>query len=90
MNKERAMAMKREDILEALGIESESNWLLHGLAGFGIGCVVGAAVAMLLAPKSGAELRSDIMERGRDLMQKGREQFPSSETMGKTPGPPTY
>jgi hypothetical protein len=83
------MTMNKEDILEALGIETSGNWLVHGLAGFGIGCVVGAAVAMLLAPKSGAELRSDLMERGRDLMQKGREQFGSSE-MGKTPMPPTY
>ncbi len=82
------MAMNKEDILEALGIEAESNWFVHGLAGFGIGCVVGAAVAMLLAPRSGAELRETIMERGRDLMQKGREQFHSTE--GKPPGSPTY
>jgi gas vesicle protein len=50
--------------------------------------VVGAAVAMLLAPKSGAELRSDLMERGRDLMQKGREQFTSPESKPATP--PSY
>ena len=77
--------VNKEDILEALGIERQSNWWLHGLAGFGIGCVVGAAVAMLLAPKSGQELREDLMERGRDLMQKGREQFGE-----KPPIPPTY
>jgi hypothetical protein len=67
------MAMKKHDILEALGIESETNWLLHGLAGFGLGCLVGATVAMLLAPKSGSELRGDLMERGRDLLHRGRE-----------------
>jgi hypothetical protein len=78
------MAMNREDILEALGIESGNKWFLHGLAGFGIGCVVGAAVAMLLAPKSGAELREDILEKSRDLMRKGREQ------MASTPPNPTY
>ena len=82
------MAMNKDDILEALGIEGGSNWFLHGLAGFGIGCVVGAAVAMLVAPKSGAELRGDLMERGRDLMQKGREQFAQPET--KPPTTPSY
>ena len=82
------MAMSKQDILEALGIEREGNWFLHGLAGFGIGCVVGAAVAILVAPKSGAELREDLMERGRDMMKKGREQFQSTE--GKNPNPPSY
>ncbi len=82
------MSLNKEDVLEALGIESGNSWFLHALAGFGVGCVVGAAAAMLLAPKSGSELRSDLMERGRDLVQKGREQFQSSE-MGKNP-PTTY
>jgi hypothetical protein len=76
--------VNKDDILDALGIHTQTNWWVTGLAGFGIGCVVGAAVAMLLAPKSGAELREDLMERGRDLMQKGREQFE------KQPIPPTY
>ena len=67
------MAMNKEDILEALGIETGKNGYIYGLAGFGIGCVVGAAVAILMAPKSGAELRADLRERGRDLMNKGRE-----------------
>ena len=82
------MAMNKEDILEALGIETSGNWFLHSLAGFGIGCVVGAAVAMLVAPKSGAELRGDLMERGRDLMHKGREQLANLES--KPPTTPTY
>lgn len=79
--------VNKDDILDALGIQTQSNWWMHGLAGFGIGCVVGAAVAMLLAPKSGQELREDLMERGRDLMNKGREQFGQGE---KNPIPPTY
>jgi gas vesicle protein len=72
--------VNKDDILEALGIETNNNnWYLHALAGFGVGCVVGAAVAIFLAPKSGAELREDLMERGRDLMHKGREQFAQGE-----------
>jgi len=82
------MAINKSDILEALGIQEERNWLMYGLAGFGIGCVVGASVAILLAPKSGAELRSNIMEKGRDLLRRGREQM--QEGMGTTPTQPTY
>jgi gas vesicle protein len=83
--------VNKEDILEALGIQNNNSWWLYGLAGFGIGCVVGAGVAMLIAPKTGAELRSQLMERGRDLINKGKEQFPNTmETMGKSPTTPTY
>ncbi len=68
------MRFNKSDILDALGIEQQSNdWIVHSLAGFGIGCVVGAAVAMLVAPKSGQELREDLTERGRDLFQRGKE-----------------
>jgi len=68
------MTFRKEDILDALGIERESgNWLPIALAGFGLGCVVGGAVALLLAPKAGSELRGDILDRGRDLVGKGRE-----------------
>jgi hypothetical protein len=67
------MAIKRDDILEALGIESGPKWLPIALAGFGVGAVVGAAVAILLAPKSGRELRSDLVEKGRDLMGRAKE-----------------
>ena len=83
------MRFSKSDILEALGIEQESGneWLGHSLAGFGIGCVVGAAVAMLLAPKSGKELREDIAERGRDLFTKGRQV--TDQYTGEDSEPPT-
>jgi hypothetical protein len=87
------MTFKKADILDALGIEQEGNWLPIALAGFGVGCLVGAGVALMLAPKSGRELRSDIMERGRDMVGKGRE-FIGRERenlgMGEPPKSPTY
>jgi hypothetical protein len=87
------MTFKKQDILDALGIEQEGNWLPIALAGFGVGCLVGAGVALMLAPKSGRELRSDMMERGRDLVGKGRE-FIGRERenlgMGEQPKTPTY
>ena len=68
------MKIDRDRIMEALGLEqSNSRWIGIALAGFGVGTVVGAAVAMLMAPKSGLELRADIMEKGRDLLRRGRE-----------------
>jgi predicted cobalt transporter CbtA len=69
------MAMTRQDILEAMGIDTGRGGYLWGLAGFGIGCLVGAAAAVLLAPKSGADLRADLFERGRDLVQRGKQSF---------------
>jgi gas vesicle protein len=67
------MNLRKEDILDALGIEAETNWLPIALAGFGVGCLVGGAVALLLAPKAGTELREDIVGRGRDIISRGRE-----------------
>jgi hypothetical protein len=73
-------SFSKKDVLDALGIEGESNWIPTALAGFGVGCVVGAAVAMLLAPKSGAELRRDIANTGRDLFSKAVPQESKSPT----------
>jgi len=87
------MTFKKEDILDALGIEREGSWLPIALGGFGVGCLVGAGIALMLAPKSGRELRSDLMERGRDMVGKGRE-FVGRERenlgMGEQPKSPTY
>ena len=67
------MKFSRDDILGALGIENNQNWMTFALAGFGVGCLVGAGLALAFAPKSGRELRSDIYERGREMLGKGQE-----------------
>ena len=82
------MNIPRDKVLEALGIEEEKNWIGIALAGFGVGCLVGAAVSMLLAPKSGRELRSDIAERGRNLIHRGKQAMEEREMgMGQNPNP---
>ena len=48
------------------------------LAGFVIGGLVGGAVALVLAPRSGAETRSQITGRGRDIFNSGEEDFAST------------
>ncbi|MFN2303427.1 MAG: YtxH domain-containing protein [Anaerolineales bacterium] len=45
------------------------------LAGFVIGGLVGGAVALVLAPKSGAETRSQISGKGREIVDAGEERY---------------
>ena len=69
------MAMiSKDDILAALGLEQSNDWIAPAIIGFGVGALVGAAVAFMVAPKAGAELREDLFERGRRYVDKAREQ----------------
>ena len=55
--------MDKDDFLGILGLETKhtfTNQLLGTLATFGVGLLVGAGVALLLAPKAGSELRHDL------------------------------
>jgi hypothetical protein len=60
----------KDHLLGLLGLEtkrSPSRRLLGMLGTFGAGVLVGAGVALLLAPKAGGELRRDIRAKlGRD------------------------
>ena len=56
----------KDDILGALGLASKrstSAAVVESLAIFSVGVLVGASVALALAPKSGRELRQDITSR---------------------------
>ena len=73
--------ISREDILDALGIERSGSWFGPAAAAFGIGLVVGAAAALLLAPKSGEELRQDLSQKMREMREQVRpEQGPNPRT----------
>jgi len=69
------MEFNKRDILNALGLEQDNNFWTVALAGFGVGCLVGAAVAIMVTPKSGRELRNDIMDKGRDLMGRAKDEM---------------
>lgn len=59
----------KDDILSALGLAtkpSTSERLLGTLSIFGVGLLVGAGAALLLAPKSGEALRANLGERFRN------------------------
>lgn len=62
--------LNKDDILAALGLETKTGFsqrLLGTVGIFGAGLLVGAGVALMLAPKSGTELREDLGERLRKM-----------------------
>ncbi len=58
--------LTKDDILGVLGLSTKrttgDRWM-SALPWFAAGVVVGAAVTLVLAPKSGRELRSDLRDR---------------------------
>lgn len=65
--------LTKDDVLATLGLKSKPRAVqrLGGALGLlGVGLLVGAAVALLLAPKSGRELRSDLEDRLRDARRR--------------------
>jgi gas vesicle protein len=84
--------LDKDDILEMLGLEtkqSTAGWIAGTLGTFGVGLLVGAGIALMLAPKPGRELRQDIRDRLRRAPDEaneamssmaGREPMSSSKT----------
>jgi hypothetical protein len=77
--------LDKDDFFGLLGLESKLSFthrLLGTLGTFGIGLLVGAGVALLLAPKPGRELRHDLRTKLHcDCDGKGSAATPS-ETAG--------
>ena len=64
--------MEKDDALGMLGLaarRSQSSRTLTALGTFGVGLLVGAGVALLLAPKAGSELRQNLRAK---LRRKGK------------------
>jgi gas vesicle protein len=55
----------------------------HFFMGFLIGGVLGALAGILLAPKSGKELRSDITEKGSEVLKDAKEIYTDAGTKAK-------
>lgn len=64
----------KKDIFEALGAGTahEDRFITGMIVGIGVGAVVGSAVAMLFAPRTGPELRQMIGEKVPDLVDKAK------------------
>jgi gas vesicle protein len=48
----------------------EKNVVVNFLAGLGLGALIGAATALLLAPKSGSETRQDLANAAEEIKTK--------------------
>ncbi len=76
-----------DELLSKLGLARRSSageLLAEALIPFGVGILVGAGIALLLAPKSGRELRAGIRNRVRreQIADDGdREAAPSTGTV---------
>jgi hypothetical protein len=63
----------KKDILSALGAEVHEDHFLSGmLVGIGVGAIVGGAVAMLFAPRTGMEMRQLISERVPEIVNQAK------------------
>ena len=82
--------MDKDDVLGMLGLEarrSQSNRMLTTLGTFGIGLLVGAGVALLLAPKAGSDLRQNLRAKFRRDGKGEADRANGSD--GATAGSPT-
>src|SRR6185503_8651088 len=73
--------LDKDDLLEYLGLESRrstAETILPAVAMFGVGLLVGAGIGLMLAPKSGADLRSDLRERFTGGPDQLAGQFPAA------------
>lgn len=86
MNLKDLRHLDKDDLLGMVGLESKHSTaadVATMLGTFGVGLLVGAGVALLLAPKAGHELREDIRDK---LRRSHDESMPSAlgqnESMG--------
>jgi hypothetical protein len=65
----RHLPSSTDDLIRLVGLQRQSRSadLFSGVALFGAGLLVGAGLALLLAPTSGKELRDEIGERATEL-----------------------
>jgi gas vesicle protein len=75
----------KKDILTALGAEIHEDHFLTGmLVGIGVGAIVGGAVAILFAPRSGVETRQIIGERVPQYVDKAKTKIGITGNVSKS------
>lgn len=67
------MRLSKDDILSALGLETKKTNYADMFLMFGAGILAGAGIGLLLAPKTGVEMRQDVMERAGGLKGKATD-----------------
>lgn len=82
--------LSKEDVLAALGLAPKptTTQRVFGTLGmFGLGALVGAGVALLLAPSSGEDLRGDLGRRIRRVTPDLSSDAPNGRAERATPEP---
>jgi hypothetical protein len=67
----------REQLLNLIGLETRKgpmDWVAPALGAFAAGLLVGAGVGLLLAPRTGTELRDELSRR----LHRGEPQAPGA------------
>ncbi len=80
-----------EDFLHGMGLQRRSA-LSSAFSAFGLftaGVLAGAAVSLLFAPKSGEELRNDLMQRMSSLRDEVEDKVQSVTKKGERYNPPS-
>jgi gas vesicle protein len=80
--------MDKDDFLGLLGLQSKRSFtgeLLGSLGTFGIGLLVGAGVALLLAPKPGRDLRHELRAKIHRGKAEGEAKSPDGANEGSEP-----
>jgi hypothetical protein len=83
--------LDRDDLLDMIGLQrsSSTDWVAPALTALGVGLLVGAGLGLLLAPKTGAELRDDLRDRLRSaqdsLPERLRPGAPKTEVTNRSP-----
>jgi hypothetical protein len=79
-----------DDVLERLGLESRRSPVekfIPGLAVFGAGVLIGVGLGMLLAPKSGTELRGELQSGLKRGQRRAKEELRSNGEHVPAPSP---
>ena len=84
-------SIDRDELLEVLGLQPKrelGDYLVPGLLLFGAGVAVGCGLGLMLAPRSGAQLREKLGEALDEGLQRGREHAQQvRERLGGQPEP---
>ena len=77
MNLKDVRNLDKDDLLGLLGLEKKPSpgaGLAAALGTFGVGLLVGAGIALILAPKPGHELRQELRDRLRRAPSESKEE----------------
>jgi hypothetical protein len=80
--------IRLDEVLHEVGVQRRGH-MLSGLGIFAAGVVVGAAASLLLAPKSGEEMRQDLADRLSNLGQSVSDKVQSAARKGERYSPPS-